>query len=34
MVDASIGEPGTLVYDTVINEKTRAVLIVEKYADD
>ncbi len=34
MVEAAKIESGTLVYDFFINEETREVLIIEKYADD
>ena len=33
MKDATTDEPGTLLYDFFINEESREVLIIEKYAD-
>ena len=33
MKDATIDERGTLTYDFFINEETKEVLIIEKYAD-
>ena len=33
MKDATTDEPGTLIYDFFINEESKEVLIIEKYAD-